>query len=199
MALDVTYGNISLDEATRRCQAANEGACEHSPGDTEPYISRLVASLVLATGAESILETGAFQGATTEWLLDAISLLDRGHVTICEIDPLRVAALHERFDMLEAELTIHHVDVLQFLRTTKETFDFVWLDDAHGEAHVREEMELLYPKMRPGGIVAMHDVCGVCPGNQYPLGRICNEFGGYVLNIGRMGPAGGLGLVQIPQ
>lgn len=198
--VDVTYGNISEDEASWRCHAANDcKPFEHEPGDTETYISRLVADFVIATGALSVLETGAFRGATTAWILQSLGSLQRGHLTICEIDPSRTQALRDRFGLAGGQLTIHEGDVLQFLRTTDQTFDLCWLDDSHEERHVRKELELLYPKMRPGALILMHDVCGVCPGNQYPLGRICNEFGGYVLNIGRMGPAGGLGLIAIPQ
>lgn len=204
MGIDVQYGNLSVDEAERRARAAWGGSLhEHIPGSTEPYISKLAADLVIATGAQSVLETGGYLGDTTVMLAEALWLLGGGSFHICEIDQTRRQGLQDRLGALRKDEypTLGwdlHGDVFAFLRSTRETFDFVWLDDYHEEGHVRREMELLYPKMRPGGIIAMHDVCGVCPGNKYPLGRICNEFGGYVLNIGRFGPAGGIGLVQVP-
>lgn len=201
---DVTYGNISAEEAGRLGRAALCGLpSDHVAGSTEPWVSRLVADFVIATGARSVLETGGYLGDTSAELASALGWLAGGRLTICEIDQARAAKIHERLTELRQqhpELTylVHGGDVLGFLRRTDLRFDVAFVDDCHEEKHVREEMELLYPKMLPGGLVLMHDVTGLCPGNKYPLGRICNEFGGYVLPLPRLGPAGGLGVIAIP-
>lgn len=203
MTYDVTYGNMSQEEAERLGLAAHGlEPPPHAPGSTEPWISRLVADLVLATGAGSVLETGGYLGDTSVFLAEALQQLGGGELVVCEIDPDRAHNLVARLRDPLFQRIAYHVyggDVRNFLRHTDRVFDVAWVDDGHHEKHVREEIDLLYPKMRPGGIIAMHDVCGVCPGNQYPLGRICNEFGGYVLNLPRLGPAGGIGILQIPQ
>lgn len=58
-----------------------------------------------------------------------------------------------------------------FMRTTSheaaEQFeegqlDFVYLDGDHSEESVRQDLTLWWPKLRPGGILAGHDI--VCPG-----------------------------------
>ena len=38
-----------------------------------------------------------------------------------------------------------------------EFFDFVYLDDDHGKEHVEEELDLWYPKIKPGGVLCGHD------------------------------------------
>jgi hypothetical protein len=176
---------------------------EHHPGSTEPWISRLVADFVIATGARSVLETGGYLGATSIMLADALIELGGGSLTACEIDSERATAIHDRLtdrrisrNAKAFQYVVYAGDVRQFLRTTTALFEVAFVDDCHEEKHVRDELALLLPKMRPGGLVLMHDVVGLCPGNREPLGCVCEEFGGTVLDLPRMGPAGGLGLIQ---
>jgi hypothetical protein len=84
-------------------------------------------------------------------------------------------------------------DVLHYLATTTDRFDLAWVDDCHEKPHVTKELTLLYPKMNPGGLILLHDVFGVCD-----LKTVVNQFGGYSIDLPRLGPAGGLGLIQVP-
>lgn len=200
---DVTYGNVSLEDATRMGSAALHGLTyEHIAGSTEPWVSRLVADLVIAIGAQRVLETGGYLGDTSTLLATTLEAIGGGVLDVCEIDQVRAHGIRKRLNALDIPRVLDGVHRQHAFETIRQAqngyYDLAFVDDHHIEAHVRAELELLYPKMRPGGIIAMHDVCGVCPGNQYPLGRICNEFGGYVLNLPRLGPAGGLGIIQVP-
>lgn len=201
MTLNVEYGNVTQADAERMSRAAWGGALlDHSPGSTEPYVSALVASLIVATGARTVLETGAFEGATSEFILGALEALGRGSFVMCEIDPVRGQALHQRFSspLAPVEPVIWIGDVMDLLRTTDTKYDLIFLDDDHSERHVRQEIEAMLPRLNPGGLLLLHDVCGQIPGNQHELGRLVEEFGGYVLRLPRMGPAGGLGIIASP-
>ena len=55
-----------------------------------------------------------------------------------------------------------------------------------------EEIEALLPKMKAGGLICGHDVFGVCD-----LQEVFKQFGGYSLALPMLGPAGGLGLLQV--
>jgi predicted O-methyltransferase YrrM len=200
VALDITFGNMTQDEADRL-----ELACEridpiaHEAGCTEPWISQLVASFVVASGARTVLETGGFQGATSVYIHDALCRLSGGHLTVCEIDAKRAAGISDRLwknRPLDPELVttaVLAVDVLQFLRTTDERFDLAWVDDDHTKPHVTKELMLLIPRMNPGGVILLHDVFGQCD-----LQEVVRKFGGYSLKLPRLGPAGGLGIIQCP-
>jgi SAM-dependent methyltransferase len=202
--LDITYGNTTQDEAQRldkACYAPD--SVDHEPGCTEPWISQLVGDFVIARGARTVLETGCFKGATSVYVYDALRRLwnhEYGDfaVHLCDIDPERAMAARNRIDALDG---VHedgvgavylHGDVLAFLQKTEVRFDLAWVDDCHEKPHVTKELMLLMPKMNPGGLILLHDVYGVCD-----LKTVVQQFGGYSLDLPRLGPAGGLGIIQV--
>lgn len=205
MNLDIALGNIPGEEADRLggaaitpfSKAVIDVTHEHAAGTAEPWISRLVHTFILASGAKSVLETGSFLGGTSTWIVDALTILGGGRFTMCEIDAERRAATVLRLRHAfggKSDVTIGvEGDVIEFLRTTQQRFDLAWVDDDHTKQHVRAELHLLYPKMNPGGIILGHDVWGSCD-----LQEVFRQFGGYALDLPRLGAAGGLGIIQIP-
>jgi hypothetical protein len=196
--LDVTYGNITQEEATRldkACYAPD--SVPHEPGCTEPWISQLVGDFVIARGARTVLETGCFKGATSMYLFDALHRLGSGVLHLCELDPERMKATAPRLRPLSPHdsihIRLHQGDVLEYLRDTPDRFDLAWVDDNHEKPHVTKELMLLIPKMNSGGLILLHDVYGVCD-----LKTVVQQFGGYSLDLPRLGPAGGLGIIQCP-
>lgn len=202
MALTGEYGNMSDDQIDRLGWATVPDwpdQVEHEPGCTEPWVSKLVADFVIANDARTVLETGCFLGATSVYLFQALARLKRGWLTICDIDGQRCNATFRRLIPLmeehpEINIYSHPGDILAFLRVNPTTYDLAWVDDCHEKPHVRRELQLLYPKMNPGGLILLHDVYGSCD-----LRTVVQEFGGYSLDLPRLGPAGGLGLLQVPR
>lgn len=195
--VDVTYGNVTQEEADRLADAV--GCWKESPaGNTEPWITNLVVALLKASGARTVLETGAFQGATSEELLRALEAMDGGVLTICEIDPARAEAVDARLREVEWEdskvnWVVRCMDARDVIRSlAPQSLGFAFIDDDHQKAHVAEEIELLLPKMLPGGLLVFHDVYGVCD-----LQEVVAAYGGFSLDLPRAGPAGGLGIIQV--
>jgi hypothetical protein len=185
MSLEICYGNVTQAQADwleKACGPAPDGV-PHKPGTAEPWISQLVASFVLATGARTVLECGAY----------------RGGLHLCEIDPERMAIAKGRVlnmhdgGELGVRTYFHEGDVLQYLAGTTDTFDLAWVDDCHEKPHVAEELSLLLPRMNPGGLILGHDVWGTCD-----LQEVFAGFGGYSLVLPRLGSAGGVGIIQTP-
>jgi hypothetical protein len=195
MTLEVAYGNLTQEQADRLGQAAGSvDGSPHIPGGAEPWVSALVHRFVLGIGARTVLETGCFMGATSAWIHDALKRLGGGRFYLCDIDRDRLTAANTRLAELDSPVEIipRHCDALDFLRTTKDTFDLAWVDDNHEKPHVEKELTLLYPKMAPGGVILGHDVWGSCD-----LQEVFRKFGGYSINLPRLGAAGGIGIIQV--
>lgn len=192
--IDCTYGNTPQDLADRMVDAS--WARAEPPfvaGETEPWISEIVAALLKATGIPSALETGAFTGRTSRVLWDALQDMGGGHLTICEIEEARAIAVAEA---LPADNTVHCTvrqdDALSVIRSLPDhSLGLAWVDDDHTMAHVSDEVAALWSKMAPRGIIALHDVYGVCD-----LRKVVGAYGGFCLELPRCGPAGGLGIIQ---
>lgn len=199
MTLDVYYGNITEQDAQRLGGAAGSvDDVPHEAGTAEPWISRLVHSFIIASGARTVIECGSYKGGTSVWIIDALDKLGGGTLHLCEIDAERMNQTLERVgpSLVKGKVVnclTHLGDVLDYLRRTENRFDLAWVDDCHEKAHVEQELRLLYPKMNPGGIILGHDVWGSCD-----LQEVFAKFGGYSLNLPRLGAAGGMGIIQLP-
>ncbi len=188
MTLDVSLGNIS--EADARKLGATD---DHEPGQTEPWVTNLICAFARAIGAVRVLETGAFRGDTTVALADAIG---EGWLIAAELDQDRAYAVRDRLKANHRPGLIWRVeqkDALEVIRDLPENYlDLAFVDDSHEKEHVAEETDLLWTRTRPGGLLLYHDVFGVCD-----LQAVVKKYGGYSIDLPRMGPAGGLGIVQV--
>jgi len=173
----------------------------YATGATEPWIAQILYSLIVAKQEPvSILETGCYVGTTTAWLAKAAIEVD-GKLIYGDIDADRAFATYGRLDrygLCHAVEDPHfnfwpQVDALDMIDMQgRGSLGFAWVDDDHQKEHVAAELAALMPKMAPGGIIAMHDVFGVCD-----LAGLCRQFGGLALDFPRIGPGGGLGLIQV--
>jgi len=82
------------------------------------------------------------------------------------IDPVHSAALNDTINMLRVcETTVvdfkegFSMDISIFNSLPDARYDFVYLDAAHTYSSVKEELEVYYGKVKPGGIFAGHDYC----------------------------------------
>lgn len=61
---------------------------------------------------------------------------------------------------LDKRAKVREGDALELLATySLESLSFVFLDDCHDYEHVRQEIELVLPRLKPGGVLAGHDYC----------------------------------------
>lgn len=56
-------------------------------------------------------------------------------------------------------------------------FDFVYIDAAHDEASVTQDIEAWMPLIRPGGIIAGHDYCEQHPGVIQAVNKFAKKTG----------------------
>ena len=167
-------------------------------GSTEPWNVAVLAALMKALDARDILECGGYLGNTSAWLAMTLKEMGGGRFTIIELEADRAAACDAHLSGLPLSTVDWRViqdDVFRALETIpNESLDFAWVDDCHEKAHVDRELAMLIPKMRSGGVITGHDVWGSCD-----LQEIFAKHGGYSLDTPRLGPAGGIGIIQIPR
>ena len=197
MQLDVVYGNISEEQARSMSWACRWGVADGYPaGATESWVTDLVAGFVTASGHRRVLETGGFQGHTSQALLQVLWMMGGGDLTVCELDPVRASQVEQRLLGLgldqRVDWRVRNEDALSVIRSLPDAWlGVAWVDDDHGKQHVWDEIDALMPKMATNGIILLHDVYGVTD-----LQEIVGLFKGYSLDLPRNGPAGGLGIIQ---
>lgn len=171
----------------------------HQDGCTEPYIAEAVCALLKAKGGTPyVVELGGFMGTTSAWLALTLAEMGGGTLTISEPDGERRKAIEQRIDTLGEALkgtviALSHVPSPQIIHGFADrSIDFAFVDNDHQPHHVEQEICNLWEKMAPRGIIAFHDVSGICG-----LGRIVRKYGGIALDLPKLGPDGGLGLIQV--
>lgn len=176
----------------------------HHDGSAEPWVATVLAALLQANGARTVVEVGGFEGRTSRVLRRALSIMPGEKcMYVCEIDPARAAAVRRALDAdglcaFAHVVTANSLDWIPSL--PNESVDFVWLDGNHEKPHVLDELRYLLPKMAPGGIIAGHDVFGVCDLKDI-FGIVAHWCGwqSMSLDLPRLGPAGGIGIIQRPR
>lgn len=203
---DRTLYGVPLEDAVRVREMLNAAnAPEWRAGSSEPWIVNLLASLITASGARTAIEIGCFDGYASVHIVEALSRQPWPTTFIgCEIDPeraQRVAYALEPYGK-RVDTTIVQDDSHTWIPTLdNESIDFGWVDGNHEKDHVAKELYLLLPKMRKRGLICLHDVWGVCDlqdvvsivsghNPQFVLGAVS-------LDLPRLGPAGGIGILQI--
>ena len=118
---------------------------------------RLLWILVCATAATRILEVGTSNGFSTIWLADA-ARSTRGHVTTLELNPEKIALARAN---LRAAGLDSIVDIIagradKTLSELAGPFDLVFLD-ADRPSYLTY-LDMVVPKLRPGGILIADNV-----------------------------------------
>lgn len=178
----------------------------HVEGATEPWIQDILVALLkgLQRPNPTVLECGGFLGHTSSRLLHALKEIGSGNLIIAEYDPdapQRALAIDERlsaefpeYNVSKLTWRVRHEDAVSVIRSLPdESLDLVYLDDTHTHEHVDEELRAVFPKCRAGAIVCGHDVHG-----STDLQQEFKRYGGIALDLPRLGPAGGLGIIQVP-
>ena|SRR2546430_8752343 len=171
---------------------------EHTDGATESWVADLVCALIAANDCHRVIETGAFLGHTTVCLAQTLAALEgERELLVAEIDPARAlavdTALMEAVGSEELRWHVYAQDVMQVIAAQPdESLDAAWIDDDHQADHVTAEVQALLPKLRARGLLLFHDVYG-----SVALHHVVERFGGYCFDFPRLGPAGGLGAIQV--
>lgn len=121
------------------------------PWAAEASTSEFLGALVKMIGAQSVLELGTWKGSTTLVLSEAVGVT--GMVWTVDIKD----NTNGRFDRYDHRNRIHH-SIEDSRHISIFLVDFVFLDTQHSELHIMEEVMNFWKMLKPGGIIAFHDV-----------------------------------------
>lgn len=156
----------------------------YSSTDTETRLV-LAAMLFARRRHQRVLELGGHVGGTSLFFLKTLPIYG-GSLTVVENNPAAIPDLRDllaQHNTHKVPFTVVEADALDFLATTEERYDFIYVDDNHTEDHVRQEIALLPRVCAPDALVTFHDVY---PPSDY-IGDLCSEAGGSTLPIGEHG------------
>jgi len=122
-----------------------------------PDDGRLLRVMAAATKSKRALEIGTSNGCSGLWI--SLGLVETGgSLVTLEIDPRRVALARKNFQAAGVARRVRVIqgDALATLKRLSGPFDFVFID-ADKSQYVRY-LELIYPKLAPGGVILAHNV-----------------------------------------
>ena len=195
------------EEAVEAAFAVPSGPTSISPVQVRSEVSELLL-LVRAESPQRVLEIGTANGGTLyllAWASDGnahvVSLDVRGY------DPLRVRMYAgfgrgtQRLDVLRADSQLETTRATVERLFGNQPLDVLFIDGDHSYDGVRSDFERYAPLVRPGGLIALHDIVEGPPGTSGDVPRFWREVraslreprelvesweqGGYGIGVGR--------------
>jgi predicted O-methyltransferase YrrM len=152
-----------------------EFAC---PASLSPSQGELLRSLVFNLQPRVCLEIGCFVGASTLWIASALAELGQGHLHSVDLFgdkfpfgrytylyvPDAEQYIMRRLDQagLLSRVTLHKghsVAIgMAYAECVGEPLDFLFIDGAHTKEGCEADFRLYEPRLRPGGLLVLHDI-----------------------------------------
>jgi len=126
----------------------------------EAPVADLLYSLVVNTRSAVILETGTSRGFSTSHLAAGAAVSGESHARVITIDKERLPHRFFEGSQIERLITPINDDSLTCnlgAATGGHEIDFLFLDSYHNYAHLAGEVQRFLPKLRLGGMLALHD------------------------------------------
>lgn len=115
----------------------------------------------------TFLEIGCYEGMATRWLLNNILTNDNCHITV--VDTFRGSIEHRNLDnnkMLhnflnnvgfDKRVSVFSMTSKHFLKTSDESYDFIYIDASHKAKDVMTDAVLAWDKLKKDGILIFDD------------------------------------------
>lgn len=124
---------------------------------TELEVLDFLSSLIYMLKPKVLVETGCYHGYGTEQLILGCQLNGFGFVYTCDLDAVCIEKTKLKIGGTVFEsYAVEQVSGVELIQGILDPIDFAFLDSGNDEARC-EELRALYPKLSPGGVVAIHD------------------------------------------
>jgi predicted O-methyltransferase YrrM len=125
---------------------------------TEVEVLEFLCALVYMLKPQIIVETGCYHGHGTEQLIRGCMMNHFGTVYTCDMDVSCVMKTHDRINSTAPFMSvmIKQCSGIELIEGISKPIDFAFLDSGGDEVRCHE-LKVIYPKLSPGAIVAIHD------------------------------------------
>jgi predicted O-methyltransferase YrrM len=145
-------------------------------------------ALVIALRAKQVIELGVRRGTSTVALLSALDVTD-GRLWSCDIQTSEVVpafvSQHPRWEFC-------HRDDNEVGDHIPSECDLLFIDTSHESKHTKRELEIYGPRVRAGGLIALHD--SELPGVKRPARAWAKKHGAIFTDIPT---SSGLGVICV--
>ena len=134
---------------------------------SEPEVARTLYGVAAAQQAQRVVEVGVFRGYTSRFLAAAVAPR-QGDLHLVDLSPAALDAGRSAAAAFPGARVTTHQGLSTdpaVLAAVPDGCDLIYLDADHSEAGVEAELTAWLPKLRPGGVVGVHDTVhfgGVC-------------------------------------
>jgi predicted O-methyltransferase YrrM len=139
--------------AQRELLAAFRGPIKAQLDDIEAEITYL---LIRDTRPDTVVEIGALHGWSASWILRA--LVDNGAGHLFSYDLIDSSERTVPAELAQGRRTFVHGDVKERWQELESSPDYVFIDAAHSARFARWYLQDLFPGLRSGTRVSVHDV-----------------------------------------
>jgi len=168
-----------------------------------PSDGRRLYDLIVKNGYRRALDVGTARGYSSLWFALAMKKTG-GTVTTIEIDPALAAFARENFRRagLAPVIDSRTADALAEIPNLTGQFDFVFIDLGVPDIN-RRVLEVVYPRLKPGGVIAAHNalffaaeqpgyLAEIRDGARFETNIVRTASGGISISVKRSGaPANG--------
>lgn len=140
--------------------ASDAGLIESS----ELEVARTLYTIARLLNSRNLVEIGVFRGSTSRFLAGALADQQGGTLHLVDVDRTALATARRSIPDVSRVTVIEHAGLSTssaVLAAVPSGCDLVYLDANHSEDDVRSELACWIPKVRAGGVVAVHDTIGI--------------------------------------
>jgi len=127
--------------------------------NSELEVGETLASLIRLTKAQTILEVGVFQGATSKQLIQALP--KGGYYAGIDIEDFRTIEAEKSFENATKKGKvadfIKESSITALKKLPAKHFDLIFVDSMHHWDHILPEFKLIEPLLADGGLLCYHD------------------------------------------
>jgi predicted O-methyltransferase YrrM len=141
---------------------------------SELEVLDMLYALVVLLKPKVVVETGCYRGHATYALATGINHNGFGVLSSCDVSHEQVAATRQRLEDANLGGRVSQESGVDLINSL-ESVDFAFLDSGMDTPRI-DELRALYPKLSPGGVVAIHD-SGIQFGlREFHLGKTLREL-----------------------